>query len=103
MIERAYVPVQICKYVQYLSMIARSLIFMPSDSESRQVTGGVNSLPPPCLSGLLAGTGRSIWIVCRYRRLYLSIRSRRGGVPISNGQSRDGIAFNSVLRPLLRI
>ena len=38
-----------CSYVQYRSMITRSPIFLPSDSESSQITGVSELFAPPCL------------------------------------------------------
>lgn len=58
--RRAHFPVQICNYVQYRSMISKSPVFLPSDSESSQVTG-LNEL----------GQGG---VVYYYGRLHLSIR-----------------------------
>src|SRR5271170_7410914 len=101
MIERAYDPVQICNYVQYLSMVTRSLIFMPSDSESSQVTGGSELFAPSMpfwnssrgVSGLFAVTGDFIY------RFDLAVEECQ----FQMGNRETALSSIRVCGPLLRI
>jgi hypothetical protein len=69
-----YFLVQICNYVQYRSTITRSFYFLAFRFRIKSSHRAERTLCPSMPFGLLAGSGRSIWVVYCRGRLHLSIR-----------------------------